>query len=125
MPGSLAIISASFSQDQRGRAIGIWSAFTSLASLLGPVLGGWLVQYASWRWVFFINVPLAVIALLVLFWEVPESRDEKASARLDWWGILLETLGLRALVYGLIQAGPYGLGNPLVLSMRSRSRAPS
>ncbi len=81
------------------------------------MLGGWLVQYASWRWVFFLNVPLAAIALIVLFWRVPESRDEDASARLDWWGILLETLALGALVYGLIQAGSLGLGSPIVLGM--------
>jgi len=88
VPGSLAIISASFSQEQRGRAIGTWSGFTSLATLLGPVLGGWLVQYASWRLVFFINVPLAAIALIALFWRVPESRDEDASGRpfsRRWW----------------------------------------
>src|SRR6266571_6953419 len=115
VPGSLAILSASFSADQRGRAIGTWSGFTSASSLLGPVLGGWLVQYASWRWVFFINVPLAAIVLIVLFWQVPESRDEDASARLDWWGILLETLALGSLVYGLIQAGSFGLGSPIVL----------
>jgi predicted MFS family arabinose efflux permease len=76
-----------------------------------------LVQYASWRGVFFINVPLAAIALIVLFWRVPESRDEDASGRLDWCGAMLETLGLGALVYGLIQAGSLGLGNPVVLGM--------
>jgi EmrB/QacA subfamily drug resistance transporter len=117
VPGSLALISASFSEDQRPRAIGTWSGFTALASLLGPVLGGWLVQYASWRGVFFLNVPLAAIALIVLFWRVPESRDEEASGRLDWWGAMLETLGLGALVYGLIQAGSLGLGNPVVLGV--------
>ncbi len=116
VPGSLAIISASFSKDQRGRAIGTWSGFTSVTTAVGPVLGGVLVQYASWRWVFFINVPLAAVVLGVLFWRVPESRDEEASGRLDWWGTLLVTLGLGAIVYGLIQAGSFGLGSPLVLS---------
>ncbi|HVB61108.1 MAG TPA: MFS transporter, partial [Ktedonobacteraceae bacterium] len=79
VPGSLAIISASFSEEQRGRAFGTWSGFTSVTSVVGPVLGGVLVQYASWRWVFFLNVPLAVIVLIVLFWRVPESRDESAT----------------------------------------------
>ncbi len=116
VPGSLAIISASFSEDQRGRAIGTWSGFTSMTSVVGPVLGGVLVQYASWRWVFFLNVPLAAVVLGVLFWRVPESRDQEASGRLDWGGTLLVTLGLGALVYGLIQAGSFGLGSPLVLS---------
>jgi EmrB/QacA subfamily drug resistance transporter len=115
VPGSLAIISASFSNEQRGRAIGTWSGFSSITSLVGPVLGGVLVQYASWRWVFFINVPLAAVVLGVLFWRVPESRDEDASGRLDWWGTVLVTLGLGAIVYGLIQAGSLGLGSPLVL----------
>ncbi len=117
VPGSLAIISASFSKDQRGRAIGTWSGFTSITSVVGPVLGGLLVQYASWRWVFFLNVPLAAVVLGVLFWRVPESRDESATGRLDWWGTLLVTIGLGTLVYGLIQAGAVGLGNLLVLSM--------
>ncbi|HEY6411857.1 MAG TPA: MFS transporter [Ktedonobacteraceae bacterium] len=115
IPGSLAIISASYSEEQRGRAFGTWSAFTAITTLVGPVLGGVLVQYASWRWVFFLNVPLAVVVLVVLFWRVPESRDEEATGRLDWGGTLLVTLGLGAIVYGLIQAGALGLGSPLVL----------
>ena len=116
VPGSLAIISASFSDEQRGRAIGTWSGFSALTTVVGPVLGGVLVQYASWRWVFFLNVPLAAVVLGVLFWRVPESRDTEASGRLDWWGTLLVTLGLGALVYGLIEAGSLGFGNTLVLS---------
>ena len=115
VPGSLAIISASFSAEQRGRAIGTWSGFSSLTTVVGPVLGGVLVQYTSWRWVFFINVPLAVVVLGVLFWRVPESRDPEASGGLDWWGTLLVTLGLGALVFGLIEAGSLGFGTPLVL----------
>ena len=115
VPGSLAIISASFSNEQRGRAIGTWSGFSSLTTVVGPVLGGVLVQYTSWRWVFFINVPLAVVVLGVLFWRVPESRDPEASGGLDWWGTLLVTLGLGALVFGLIEAGSLGFGNTLVL----------
>ena len=116
VPGSLAIISASFSDEQRGRAIGTWSGFSAITSVVGPVLGGVLVQYASWRWVFFLNVPLAAVVLGVLFWRVPESRDADVSGRLDWWGTLLVTLGLGALVYGLIEAGLLGFGNTLVLS---------
>jgi EmrB/QacA subfamily drug resistance transporter len=115
VPGSLAIISASFAKEQRGRAIGTWSGFTSITSALGPVLGGWLVQYASWRWVFFINIPMAAITLGILFWRVPESRDEEDKARLDWWGALLATLGLGGIVYGLIESSNLGLANPLVI----------
>src|SRR5579885_620235 len=84
VPGSLAIISASFSGKERGQAIGTWSAFTTVTSALGPVLGGWLVQAASWRWVFFINVPLALITLWVTFRFVPESHDEMDVGKLDW-----------------------------------------
>src|SRR5437660_6204592 len=101
VPGSLAIISASFSQDQRGRAIGTWSGFTSIASLLGPVLGGWLVQYTSWRWIFFINVPLAAIALILLFCQVPGSRDVDGPGRLDGWGAMREALALQEVCYVL------------------------
>ena len=116
VPGSLAIISASFDSQQRGKAIGTWSGFTAITSALGPVLGGWLVQYASWRWVFFINVPMAIIVLIVLFWRVPESYDEEdARVRLDWRGALLATLGLGGVVYGLIEANNLGLGDPRVI----------
>ena len=117
IPGSLAIISASFDSKQRGRAIGTWSGFTAITSVIGPVLGGVLVQYATWRWVFFINLPIAVIVLFVLFWRVPESRGEvEAGQGLDWLGALLATLGLGGLVYGLIESDNLGLSNSLVLA---------
>jgi EmrB/QacA subfamily drug resistance transporter len=115
-PGSLAIISASFDAEQRGRAIGTWSGFTSITTALGPVLGGWLVEHASWRFVFFLNVPLAVVVVAITVWRVPESRDMSVTARLDWRGALLATLGLGAVVYGLIASSSLGLGHPLVLA---------
>jgi hypothetical protein len=81
------------------------------------VLGGWLVAYASWRWVFFINVPVAVMVLSVLFWRVPESRGEEAARTgLDWWGAVLATLGLGGMVYGLTEWDALGIGHPLVLT---------
>src|SRR4028119_1923328 len=113
VPGSLAIISASFSGEQRGRAIGTWSGFTAITSALGPVLGGWLVENTSWRWIFFINVPLAALVLAILFWRVPESRDEE-TRNLDWWGAILATSGLGVIVFGLIEATSLGLTAPLV-----------
>ena len=116
VPGSLAIISDSFSGEQRGRAIGTWSGFTAITSALGPVLGGWLVENASWRWIFFLNAPLAIAVLGILFWRVPESRDREKSVTLDWWGAALATLGLGTLVYGLIESSNLGLGHPVVLS---------
>src|SRR5262249_7254925 len=75
VPGSLAIISASFPDQQRGRAIGTWSAFTGITAAIGPVLGGWIVQHLSWRWVFFINIPIAIAVIAICSWKVPESRD--------------------------------------------------
>ncbi|HLG77806.1 MAG TPA: MFS transporter, partial [Ktedonobacteraceae bacterium] len=115
-PSSLAILRSAFDDQQRGRAIGLWSGFTSITSALGPVIGGWLVQNAGWRWVFFINIPLAAVVLLILFWHVPEMRSEQRGRHLDIVGALLATLSLGALVFGLIESGPLGLFNPLVLS---------
>lgn len=116
VPGSLAIISASFSEEQRGRAFGTWSAFTAITAALGPILGGWLAENISWRWIFFINAPLAIVVIAILFWCVPESRDEQASRlKLDWWGALLATIGLGTIVYGLIESANLGLGHPTVL----------
>lgn len=114
-PGSLAIISATFDNDSRGRAIGTWSGFTSITSAFGPVLGGWLVEHASWRWVFFLNVPLAIAVLVITLWRVPESRDAHASRHLDTLGALLATVGLGALVFGLIEWTALGPGSPLVI----------
>jgi EmrB/QacA subfamily drug resistance transporter len=115
VPGSLAIISASFDEDRRGRAIGTWSGFTGITSALGPVLGGWLIENATWRWVFFLNLPIAVLVLALLFRHVPESRDETATAELDWPGAVLAVIGLGGVVYGLIESSNLGLGHPLVL----------
>ena len=75
VPGSLAIISTSFDEKSRGQAIGTWSGFTAITTAIGPVLGGWLVQHASWRWVFFINLPLAAAVIAISLWHVPESRN--------------------------------------------------
>ena len=118
VPGSLAIISATFGGAERGRAIGTWSGFTGITTAFGPVLGGWLVENVSWRWVFFLNVPLAAAVLLVTFWRVPESRDESATGGLgglDWAGAGLATIGLAGVVYGLIEAGGHGFAAPRVL----------
>ncbi len=102
-PGSLALLSAAYDERTRGRAIGLWSGFSALTSALGPVIGGWLTQNLSWRYVFIINVPIAVAVLLMLALRVPESRDESAVRRIDLTGATLATLGLGSLVYGLIE----------------------
>ena len=115
VPGSLAIISASFRDEDRGRAIGTWSGFTAITAAIGPVIGGWLIEHVSWRIVFFINLPLAIIVLLISFYRVPESRDEKDNERLDWLGALVATIGLGSLVYGLIESSRLGFGHVAVL----------
>lgn len=113
VPGSLAIISTAFDEKGRGQAIGTWSGFTAITTAIGPVLGGWLVEHASWRWVFFINVPLAAAVIVISFWRVPEARSA-AEHRVDWLAALLATLGLGGLVYGCIEFTNLGWRNPLV-----------
>jgi EmrB/QacA subfamily drug resistance transporter len=103
VPESLALISVTFGGDERGRAIGTWSGFASLTGAAGPVIGGYLAQSASWRWVFLINVPIAILVLAIAVLRVPESRDEDAGRTIDIRGALLATLGLGTLVYGLIR----------------------
>ena len=101
-PGSLSMISAAYGVSERGRAIGLWSGFSALTSAAGPVVGGWLTQHYSWRYVFLINIPIAVAVLVIVFARVGESRDESAVRRVDVPGAVLATLGLSLLVYGLI-----------------------
>lgn len=110
VPGSLAIISATFADSERGKAIGTWSGFTAITSAIGPVLGGWLVEYLSWRAVFLINIPLAIVVVIVALWRVPESRDEDATAPIDWLGASFITLGLGGLVFGLTEAAGQSWG---------------
>jgi EmrB/QacA subfamily drug resistance transporter len=101
-PGSLALISAAYSDAARGRAIGLWSGFSALTSAAGPVIGGWLTQEFSWRYVFVINLPLAAAIIAIADFAVPESRDVSADRKIDLTGAMLATLGLGLLVYGLI-----------------------
>ncbi|MBI2487528.1 MAG: MFS transporter [Deltaproteobacteria bacterium] len=115
VPASLAIINVSFKIEHRGRAIGAWSGFTAITTALGPVLGGWLVDNISWRSVFFINVPIAIIVLCILFFGVPESRNKEGSGKLDLWGALLVTTGLGGIVFGLVESSGRGFNHPLVL----------
>ena len=107
VPGSLTIISASFDEKSRGQAIGTWSAFTAITTAIGPVLGGWLIEHASWRWVFFINVPVAVTVIAISFWRISESRGA-AVGRVDWLGAFLVTAGLGGLVSGCVESANLG-----------------
>src|SRR5256885_5629900 len=115
VPGSLAIISSSFSEDERGRAIGTWSGFSAITTGIGPLIGGWLIEHVSWRAVFFINLPIAIVVVVLSVCHLPESRDETENKRLDWLGGTLTALGLGALVYGLIESSRLGFGHPAVL----------
>jgi EmrB/QacA subfamily drug resistance transporter len=115
VPGSLAILGASFPQERRGKAIGIWSGYTAIASALGPVLGGWLIDHLSWRWAFLVNIPFALAVLAITHWRVAESRDP-AAPHLDWPGAALATVGLGALVFGLIESAQRGWTDPQVAS---------
>ena len=114
VPGSLAIISSCFDERSRGKAIGTWAGFTTITTALGPVLGGWLIEHVSWHWIFFINVPLALLALLVSFRHVPESRSSD-SRRVDWLGASISTVGLAALVYGFLESSILGWSHPRVI----------
>ena len=116
VPGSLAIISASFSEDKRGKAIGTWSGFSAITTAIGPVLGGWLVEHLSWRAVFFLNIPLAAAVVVISLRHVPESRERNQEGLLDWVGAIAVTLGLGGVVYGLIESSRVGFSNPVVLS---------
>jgi EmrB/QacA subfamily drug resistance transporter len=113
VPGSLAIISASFPDRERGKAIGTWSAFTSITMVVGPLVGGTLIEHVSWRAIFFINVPFAAIVLFLTMFFVPESRESKPR-KLDIAGAALATAGLGSIVYGLIESSSLGFRNPLI-----------
>jgi len=115
VPSSLAIISATFETHERGRAIGTWAGFSAVTAALGPVLGGWLVDAVSWRAIFFINVPLALLALMITLTRVPESRANQENPALDWRGALLAVTGLAALTYGLIVAAELGWSHAVVI----------
>jgi len=114
VPGSLSIISSSFDLESRGKAIGTWAGFTTITTALGPILGGWLIEHVSWHWVFFINVPLAAIVLVISLLHMPESRSSSA-ARVDWLGAAVVTAGLAALVYGFLEPAILGWRNPRVI----------
>jgi EmrB/QacA subfamily drug resistance transporter len=116
-PGSLAIIEVSFNVDDRGRAIGAWSGLGGVASALGPLLGGYLIAVASWRWIFVINLPIGVLVLLVSRRHVPESRDPSAGRRVDVPGAVLAVLALAGTTYALIEGPARGWTNSVVLTM--------
>ena len=114
VPGSLAIISSFFDEKSRGKAIGTWAGFTTITTAFGPVLGGWLIEHASWHWIFFLNIPLAALVLIISFWHVPESRSPDPGS-VDWLGASITILGLAALVYGFLETSILGWKHPRVI----------
>jgi len=116
IPGSLAIISSSFSENERGRAIGTWSGFSAITTGIGPVIGGWLIEHVSWRAVFFINLPLALLVILISLRHVGDTSD-KEDARVDWVGAILAATGLGALVYALIESSRLGFSDRSVVAV--------
>lgn len=114
VPGSLAIISASFDEGERGQAIGTWSGSTAITTAIGPVLGGWLIEHLSWRWAFFINLPLAIVVIAISLWHVPESKRRQPGP-IDGWGALTGALALAALVFSFTESSRLGWKHPLIL----------
>jgi EmrB/QacA subfamily drug resistance transporter len=111
IPGSLALINATVSEQEKGKAIGTWSAVTTLVTICGPILGGILADLNFWRGVFLLNLPLGLTALFILATKVPESRNELDSGPIDWLGALLLALGLGSLSYGILEVPDFGFHN--------------
>ncbi len=116
-PGSLAIIEASFDADDRGPAIGAWSGLGGVATAAGPLLGGYLIAAASWRWIFLINVPIGALVLFLSVRHVPESRDPEATSAIDMPGGILAMAALGGVTYGLIEGPTRGWSDPVVMTM--------
>jgi EmrB/QacA subfamily drug resistance transporter len=129
VPNSLALVSTAFPPKERGRAIGTWSGFSAITTAIGPVAGGWMVQHGSWRWVFFINVPIALAILVVIAFRIPEIGEPQKDTTLDWKGAILATAGLGAVTYGFVQSAPLiGAAGAIVLIIflfvEARERSP-
>lgn len=115
IPGSLSIISAVFSKEEKGKAIGTWSAATTIVTVCGPVLGGALADIGLWKLIFFINVPLGILSILVLHFKVPESREPGAS-KVDWLGAMLLVCSLALITFGFLEMPEWGYTHPLVVA---------
>ncbi|HVD65738.1 MAG TPA: MFS transporter [Gaiellaceae bacterium] len=116
-PATLSIITATFPARQRGMAIGIWAGVSAMALAIGPLVGGLITQHWSWNWIFFINVPIGILAIVVARLVIDESRDMSAEQRLDLPGLLSSAIALFALTYGLIEANTYGWTSPRILAL--------
>jgi EmrB/QacA subfamily drug resistance transporter len=115
LPCSLALIGATFDETERGKAIGTWAGSSAVATAIAPLLGGWIVDHFSWRWIFLVNPLIALPTIWIAYYHVPESRDPEAKPGLDWRGTVLLLLGLGGLAYGLIESPISGWRDPIVL----------
>src|ERR687892_2024318 len=113
-PAALAVIVANFAPDERGKAVGAWTAWGGIGTVLGPLIGGQLVDTASWRWIFAINVPIVLVTMILILRVVPQARERDPNARVDVVGALLCALGLAGMTFGLIEQPLRGWGAPAV-----------
>jgi EmrB/QacA subfamily drug resistance transporter len=116
MPSTLSLITVTFPREERGKAIGIWASVSVLGLALGPLVGGLLIEHASWKWIFFINVPLGVVGIALGRLVIPESRDTSIEQRLDIAGLAASALGLFLVTFALIEADRYGWGSALIIA---------
>ena len=117
MPGTLSIITNAFPPEERGKAIGTWAGVSALALAIGPVVGGALAEYVSWRAIFFLNLPVAAGAVAVTLFAAHESRDETVDRAVDWPGIVAISTGLTALVLALVEGNQWGWGSPEIIAL--------
>jgi EmrB/QacA subfamily drug resistance transporter len=113
-PAALAVIVANFAPDERGKAVGAWTAWGGIGTVLGPLIGGQLVDSASWRWIFAINIPIVIVTLILILRVVPEGRERDPDARVDVVGAALCAFGLAGMTFGLIEQPLHGWGDPMV-----------
>ena len=117
MPATLSIISATFAPEERGFAIGIWAGVAGMALAVGPLVGGVLTEHAGWSWIFFVNVPVGVVAVVAARTLIAESKDISQQRRIDLPGLVTAGVGLFALVYALIEGNNYGWGSPVIIGL--------
>jgi EmrB/QacA subfamily drug resistance transporter len=117
MPQTLSLITIAFPPQKRGAAMGVWGSVVALGAVLGPLLGGYIVTDYPWEWVFLINIPVGIIAILATLAIVPESRDLLASGKLDWGGLVFSALAIFALVYALIEGPKFGWTSPQTIGL--------
>ncbi|HMM42264.1 MAG TPA: DHA2 family efflux MFS transporter permease subunit [Thermomicrobiales bacterium] len=117
MPQTLSLITVVFPPDKRGAAMGIWGGIVALGAVIGPIIGGLIVTHYAWEWIFLINVPVGIVAILATMAIVPESVDPRASRKVDWGGVLLSGAGIFAIVFSLIEGNSMGWTSPVIVGL--------